>query len=91
MAHDDHVLDLGFSYSVNKNGQVAISRNGKVVIRLNNKKAFTFQKQIANRDITDQQLLMTRVTGNYKRGNERKAKNHPKKYSLIRSLYILQV
>ena len=71
-------MDLGFSYALYKNGHVAISRNEKIVILLKNNTAAKFQREITDLGFANQQQLMARVSGNYKRGNERKTKNHPK-------------
>ena len=57
--------------------------DGGVVIRHHGRKATTLRSAVADQFLADvehgdSQELMARVTGNYKRGNERVAKNHPR-------------
>jgi hypothetical protein len=59
----------GFSYTVRKNGEVVITHHGRQAAVLRGAKAERFLAQIVSRD---GQALMARVTGNYKRGNERR-------------------
>ncbi|AZI56816.1 hypothetical protein EH165_00135 [Nakamurella antarctica] len=54
-----------------------------VVIRHHGRRGTTLRGAAAERFLSDmqcddQQELMARVTGNYKHGNERAAKNHPR-------------
>ena len=70
--------DLGFTFKQRKNGDVLISHHGSPARMLHNKKAFEFSEKIVSLSFTDQQQLMARLTGNYKRGNERVAKDHPR-------------
>lgn len=58
----------GFSYAVRKNGEVVITHNGRVATTLRGATAKRFLDQVHDRD---SQELMARLTGNYKRGNER--------------------
>jgi hypothetical protein len=60
---------IGFSYQARKNGDVAITHNGRHTTTLRGSKAELFLTDV---DSTDPQQLMARVTGNYKRGNERR-------------------
>ena len=62
--------DLGFSYQSTKSGSVLISRNGKLVTTLGNANAEMFLKKVPSLSAPEQQQIMARVTGNYKRGNE---------------------
>jgi hypothetical protein len=64
----------GFDYSVVR-GEVRITRNARVVTTLRGQAAQQFLAAIEDQE---PQELMARVTGNYKRGNERTAKNHPR-------------
>lgn len=68
--------NLGFSYDSRKNGEVVIKREGKIVTKIGGKKAMRFLEDASSVSFEDQQQLMARITGNYKRGNERKAKQH---------------
>lgn len=58
----------GFAYTVRKNGEVVITHHGRQAVTLRGDKARKFLDQVGNRD---SQELMARVTGNYRRGNER--------------------
>jgi len=71
---DDEV----FSYRATKNGTVLISWQGKQVTTLNGKQAERFLTRIAGLDDRAAQLVMAKVTGNFKRGNERLAQQSKK-------------
>ncbi|MBL4830935.1 MAG: hypothetical protein JKY55_13755 [Aliivibrio sp.] len=72
--------DLGFSYLI-KNREVSILRNGKKVTVLRADRAAAFCDEVVDMDDHSAQQLMARVTGNYKRGNEKLAKsNQSSKY-----------
>ncbi|MCL2753389.1 MAG: hypothetical protein FWE44_04485 [Defluviitaleaceae bacterium] len=60
-----------FSHRTTKDGKVFISYHGKQVMVLNGKKAEDFAAKIAGKDGKDAQLIMAKITGNFKRGNER--------------------
>ena len=64
---------LGFSYRVRKSGDVVIERGGGVVTVLRGGAAARFLSDLATGDA---QGVMARVTGNYRRGNERQAAQH---------------
>jgi hypothetical protein len=68
----------GFAYEVLSSGDVVISRNEKRASTLRGTAATRF---LAHIETDDSQRLMARVTGNYKRGNERAAKEHPRNRS----------
>lgn len=65
-----------FSYRKNKDNSIQIYRENKPVTILRKQKALSFLEEIEGLPEDEQQLLLARVTGNYKRGNEREAKNH---------------
>ena len=65
----------GFAYQQRRNGDVVVSHDGRVAAVLRGTKAAAFLDQVAG---GDGQELMARVTGNYKRGNERTSANHPR-------------
>lgn len=65
--------DLGFSFREWKSGDVVIYHHGKVATTLRNEKAISFIDNVQSASFTEQQQLMARLTGNYKRGNERQA------------------
>ncbi len=63
-----------FAYRTNKAGNVFISWNGKQVTILKEAAARKFLANIAGLEGKAAQLVMAKITGNFKRGNERKAK-----------------
>jgi hypothetical protein len=71
---DTQQEDLGFSYLSSANN-VQIRRDNLTVTTLRGKAALEFVAKIVNLDLPQQQQLMARVTGNYKRGNEKAAKS----------------
>ncbi|MEO8739608.1 MAG: hypothetical protein ABI537_07895 [Casimicrobiaceae bacterium] len=70
--------DLAFSFRVASSGEVSIVRHARVVTLLRAKVALDFLADVEGLAFEDQQQLMARLTGNYKRGNERRAGNHPR-------------
>lgn len=68
-------LPGGFEWSERKNGDIVITHNGRTATTLRGDKASDFRAEVGS---GDEQELMARLTGNYKRGNERKARNHPR-------------
>ncbi|KGN39461.1 hypothetical protein [Knoellia subterranea] len=65
----------GFDWSERKDGSVVITHHGAVATVLRGRRAADFVEDV---EAGDDQELMARVTGNYKHGNERTAKNHPR-------------
>ena len=63
-----------FSYRVNKDNKVAIYWYGKPVMILKGRKAEKFMQKMTLLEDKEAQLLMAKVTGNFKRGNERSSK-----------------
>jgi hypothetical protein len=59
----------GFSFVQRKNGDVVISHHQRPATVLRGRKAVAFLAKLAD---GDDQELMARATGNYKRGNERR-------------------
>lgn len=70
--------DLGFSYRFRKSGEVEIVHHGRLATTLRGTEAMKFVEMASNGDSAAAQQLMARVTGNYKRGNERGASGHPR-------------
>jgi hypothetical protein len=64
----------GFSYEVH-GADVVIRHHGKHASTLRETAAARFLRDVES---GDPQQLMARVTGNYKRGNERMGKSHPR-------------
>lgn len=69
--------DLGFTFRLTQ-GEYAIFHKGKKATTLRGNKAVDFGFDVAEMSFAEQQQLMARLTGNYKHGNERTAKNHPR-------------
>lgn len=59
----------GFTYEERKSGEVVIRHHGRLATTLRGKPAERFLRKVENED---EQEVMARVTGNYKRGNERR-------------------
>jgi hypothetical protein len=70
--------DLGFSFRATKSGEVFIHHRGKLATTLRGEAAADFLADIDGADDAERQQIMARVTGNYRRGNERLAKGHPR-------------
>ncbi len=67
--------DEPFSYWSTKDGKVFIQWEGKQVTTLKGTKAARFLAEIEASDSHAAQLLMARLTGNFKHGNERSISN----------------
>lgn len=65
----------GFTWTERKNGDVVIHHDGREAAILRGRKAEKFGNDLRHHDA---QELMARITGNYKRGNERQATRHPR-------------
>jgi hypothetical protein len=76
-AHVDDA-DLGFAWRPAKDGAVTIVRNGRMVTVLRGAAAGDFLAEVQGAARGAAQQLMARVTGNYRRGNERTAARHPR-------------
>ncbi len=59
----------GFDYTMRKSGEVVISKDGRVAAVLRGRTAVRFLEEVVDHD---PQELMARLTGNFKRGNERR-------------------
>lgn len=71
MTHDPS----GFDYQVRGSREVLITHHGRVATTLRGTAAARFLDDVED---DDPQELMARLTGNYKHGNERAGKNHPR-------------
>ena len=78
MANSSNTGDLGFSYSESSGPEIKIFHHGRFATVLRNLDATKFLADVLACSFEDQQQMMARATGNYKRGNERQAKNHPR-------------
>ncbi|MGW0434187.1 hypothetical protein ACWDV4_16805 [Micromonospora sp. NPDC003197] len=64
----------GFDYLERPDGSVVITHRGRVATTLRGGRADEFLAEVDD----DPQQVMARWTGNYRRGNERTAKQHPR-------------
>ena len=60
-----------FTYRVNKDGKVFIYYEGKQVLILKGKEAKKFLEKIDGLDSRNAQVVMAKITGNFKRSNGR--------------------
>ena len=67
-----------FTYKLNKDGTVFIYWHYKHVTTLRGSKAERFIENIENAGDDQAQLIMAKVTGNFKRGNEKTSKTQMK-------------
>lgn len=65
----------GFRYEHRADGTVLVTHRGRAAATLRGGRATEFLAEVAR---GDEQLVMARWTGNYKRGNERAAREHPR-------------
>ena len=63
-----------FTYRITKDKKVFISYEGRQVTVLSGKKAEGFIADISGAEGKDAQLILAKITGNFKRGNERDSK-----------------
>ncbi|MCO1617306.1 hypothetical protein ACGFKZ_13770 [Micromonospora tulbaghiae] len=64
----------GFRYVERADGTVVVTHHGRVAATLRGGRAAQFLAEVDD----DPQLAMARWTGNYRRGNERTARQHPR-------------
>jgi hypothetical protein len=69
-----------FAYTLPADGTVRISHRDRHVVTLAGAKAATFRARVAAAPDEDaRQLLMARMTGNFRRGNERLARSRSRR------------
>ncbi|MDN3919624.1 hypothetical protein [Roseateles violae] len=69
-------VDMGFSYRQRKNEVVELLHHGRLASLLRGRDALDFMARVQSAEPAEVQRLMARITGNYKRGNERLAASH---------------
>ena len=74
----DDADDLGFTWRQRKNGEVEVLHHGRLAATLRGADAQAFAQEMQGADLRSAQQAMARLTGNYKRGNERQAARHPR-------------
>ena len=60
-----------FSYKITKDNKVFLYWHGKQVNMLRNKESERFITKVKNVDTKEAQLIMAKLTGNFKRGNKK--------------------
>lgn len=65
-----------FSYQITKDKKVRLFYRNKEIKMLSENTAISFISKIENCSISEQQLVMAKITGNFKHGNE---KDHKKR------------
>ncbi|MGH2561948.1 MAG: hypothetical protein ACRDJH_23035 [Thermomicrobiales bacterium] len=70
----DRFGDDVFTFRATKSGKVFLSWQGKQIKTLAGEDARRFLGKIDGLDRRDAQLLMAKITGNFKHGNERQCK-----------------
>ena len=68
----------GFAHVVRRDGSVVITHHGAPAVTLRGGRAAEFLAEVEGATDPDAQESMARWTGNYKRGNERRARQHPR-------------
>ena len=74
LASADGSVSRGFEYTRRADGSVVITHHGRVAAKLRGARAAEFLAEVED----DPQLAMARWTGNYRHGNERVARDHPR-------------
>jgi hypothetical protein len=69
---------LGFTWRVASSGEVTVRRSGRIVTTLRGRAAGAFVAQAATLSPGEIQQRLARLTGNYRRGNERAPGGHPR-------------
>lgn len=65
------LIEKPFSYKITNSDKVIIHRNNKQIMIIKGKEAVKLQSKILNKSEQQIQLILAKITGNYKRGNER--------------------
>jgi hypothetical protein len=65
-----------FTYTVRNDGAVAVTHEGRQVILVGGKDAAKLLAKLEGADAQAVQLALAKVTGNFKRGNEKLAAGH---------------
>lgn len=71
MSLDKLVAEKAFTYEEKKDSKIFIYHYGKQVMILKEQKASQLLKRLHNATKEDTQLILAKVTGNFKRGNEK--------------------
>lgn len=75
---DTHDTDLGFTHRQRKNGDLEVLHHGRLASTLRGREGQDLADELARCTEAEAQQVLARVTGNYKRGNEKQASRHPR-------------
>lgn len=64
---------MDFSHQFTKNGKTLISYQGKQIMILSPKKTDDLKKKMVGKNAEEINMILAKLTGNFKRGNERLA------------------
>lgn len=64
----------GFDYQISKAGELTVTHFGRFATRMSANQASSVIQKLESANKEGQQQLLARLTGNYKRGNERSGK-----------------
>ena len=70
--------DLGFICLRLRNGEMELLHLGRRASTLRGQDALEFLSEVECSSTSEMQQLMARITGNYKHGNKREARQHPR-------------
>ncbi len=65
------LTEYQFSCKIINSDKVFVYRNNKQIMIIKNKEAVKLQSKLLNKSEQQIQLILAKITGNYKRGNER--------------------
>ena len=70
----DQLIEHPFSYKITNSETIIIHRNSKQIAIIKGQESLKIQSKILNKSERQIQLILAKITGNYKRGNERNKK-----------------
>lgn len=68
----DKLKEEPFSYKITKSGRTLIFYEGKQIMMLSEKDTKKFAPKLNNKTGIEEQLVLAKLTGNFKHGNERR-------------------
>ena len=80
MSLDELLAEEPFSFLATKSGLVQVSYNGRNITTLSGRDALKFLSKVGSGDRHTAQLVMAKVTGHFKNGSERVAKNRRREH-----------
>ncbi len=74
MSINELIEDQAFTYKIRKDNKVFIYYYGRQVMIVTQQRAQQLIEDLEFADAEEEQYLLARITGNFKRGNERESK-----------------